>query len=1069
MKINYFLLLLLFLVGVDTNAKPADKYAALTKSGNLKPSIVKLSLEEEANILKRGGVSVPKEFEATLFAPWQTANYPVYVAASPSGDLYVSSDGCGSLGRDSDRGRVLRLRDKDGDGRADEVTEFIPSINSPRGLIWDHDRLYLLHPPHVSVFFDRDGDGVAEENKRLISNIAFGFKDRPADHTTNGLDLGVDGWIYVAGGDFGFMKAIGTDGRTLQNRGGGVYRFRPDGSGLELFSYGTRNILATPASPLLDLFGRDNTNDGGGWNVRFHHFSGLDDHGYPRLYLNFADEIIAPLADYGGGSGCGGVYIHEPGFPKDWANAPFTCDWGTAGLYRHSVQRKGAGFIETEKPKKLISISRPTDADVDGFSRVYQASWKGPSSFNWAGPEHGFVVQVKPKGYQPKDLPKFDQLSDLELIKLFESPSQVRAIAAQRTLLRRPENQTTSNALDLLAGNKSKELRSRVIALYTISQRGLSSKDSQRVIGQLKPLAQDPSIAPFLMRILGDFGIDEVTAGRPGSSPAEWLKKGALSADPRTRLEAIFSAVRQRKESVKDAISDSLGHNDETLAHVAYRGISLLGAYKPALAKFTDPNSSEAEKRGAALALMRIHKPQVVDALIEKLKDPKSPIFFHTFKTLARLYHQEKEWDGKHWSGRPDNRGPYYEMVTWAESDRILAALRNALNKLPQNRVGVFFSIMSKNRIEDNQSLLRMVELAQKDSSLVPTLASQLVDKGDIPPSALKVLASSVNNSKLESIVLTQIVKCLLKPADSQYLTAIIEALILIERRGDRIALRPAKESFLKNNRKLDQYHHELIKLAKGDPAKSATRWAYFGLVDISSRKNAIAEAKANSLSFIDECWKTPSQKALLINVLVDLRNRSYDQVIIDSANDSNPSVSQAAQRAMRHLKIEAIKKDTSPQVSSLEPEQALAQIKAMKGDVSLGEAIFTKAACSSCHTVREDEPQKGPYLGNIASIYPRNELAEAILHPNKTIAQGFATNLVTMKDNRAVMGFVTSETPDKLVMRDMASQEHTLVKSEVANRTTLPNSMMPAGLMNPFSVKEFASLLDYVVGLSKQ
>ena len=51
----------------------------------------------------------------------------------PNGDLYVSSDGCGSLGRDADRGRVLRLRDKDGDGRADEVTEFIASIDSPRG------------------------------------------------------------------------------------------------------------------------------------------------------------------------------------------------------------------------------------------------------------------------------------------------------------------------------------------------------------------------------------------------------------------------------------------------------------------------------------------------------------------------------------------------------------------------------------------------------------------------------------------------------------------------------------------------------------------------------------------------------------------------------------------------------------------------------------------------------------------------------------------------------------------------------------------------------------------------
>jgi len=65
----------------------------------------------------------------------------------------------------------------------------------------------------------------------------YGFEDRPADHTTNGLSLGIDGWLYIAGGDFGFMKAAGTDGRTLQHRGGGVIRVRPDGSGLEIYRH----------------------------------------------------------------------------------------------------------------------------------------------------------------------------------------------------------------------------------------------------------------------------------------------------------------------------------------------------------------------------------------------------------------------------------------------------------------------------------------------------------------------------------------------------------------------------------------------------------------------------------------------------------------------------------------------------------------------------------------------------------------------------------------------------------------------------------------------------------------
>ncbi len=85
--------------------------------------------------------------------------------------------------------------------------------------------------------------------------------------------MGLDGYLYVAVGDFGFMQAEGTDGRRLQLRGGGVVRLKPDGSDLQLYSIGTRNILEVAISPTLELFARDNTNDGGGWNVRFHHFT----------------------------------------------------------------------------------------------------------------------------------------------------------------------------------------------------------------------------------------------------------------------------------------------------------------------------------------------------------------------------------------------------------------------------------------------------------------------------------------------------------------------------------------------------------------------------------------------------------------------------------------------------------------------------------------------------------------------------------------------------------------------------------------------------------------------------
>ena len=364
---------------------------------------------KEAALLKE--VKVADGFEATLFAAPPAVNYPVFVAAAPDGTLYVSSDGDGSLGREPHLGRVLRLRDLDDDGRADEVKVFVADVDSPRGLAWDHDRLYLLHPPHLSVYLDQDGDGVAEKEQVLVKNIAFGFKDRPADHTSNGIELGMDGWIYAAIGDFGFMEAEGTDGRKLQLRGGGVVRVRPDGTGLELFSRGTRNILEVAVSPLLDGFARDNTNDGGGWDVRFHHFSGLEEHGYPSLFRNFPEDIVPPLSDYGGGSGCGAAWIDEPGWPAEWNNAPYTADWGHGAIYKHTVEPRGATFAETKKPAALIRMPRPTDLDVDANSAIYAASWRG-ATFTWTGPDVGFIARVTPKGFHPEPLPDFDHASD---------------------------------------------------------------------------------------------------------------------------------------------------------------------------------------------------------------------------------------------------------------------------------------------------------------------------------------------------------------------------------------------------------------------------------------------------------------------------------------------------------------------------------------------------------------------------------------------------------------------------------------------------------------------------------
>ena len=283
-----------------------------------------LAPRTEAEILK--SVTLPEGYAATVFALPPMGGYPTSVSAAIDGTIFVAIDENGSLGRDRNTaekqpGRVVRMRDTDGDGRADEFKTFA-EMESPRGVIWDGPSgtapgtLYVMHPPNLTAYTDTDGDGKSDQQEDILTGLGFDLDFRGADHTTNGCRLAIDGFIYIAVGDYGFVNAKAKDGTTLTNRGGGIVRIRPDGTGFEIVSRGQRNIYDVAVSPTLDLFTRDNTNDGGGWNVRLSFVPPGAHMGYPYWFKNFPEDILQPLADLGGGSPCGALCSMNPACPR---------------------------------------------------------------------------------------------------------------------------------------------------------------------------------------------------------------------------------------------------------------------------------------------------------------------------------------------------------------------------------------------------------------------------------------------------------------------------------------------------------------------------------------------------------------------------------------------------------------------------------------------------------------------------------------------------------------------------------------------------------------------------------
>jgi putative membrane-bound dehydrogenase-like protein len=1004
-------------------------------------------------------VKAPTDFEVSIFATPPAVNYPVFVAADVDGTLYVSSDGNGSLDRKPHLGRVLRVRDTDNDGRADEVKAFVPDVDSPRGLVWDHDRLYLLHPPDVSVFHDRDRDGIAESRETLVRGIAFTFKDRPADHSSNGLEMGVDGWLYAAIGDFGFLEAVGTDGRKLQLRGGGVVRFRPDGSDLELWADGTRNILEVAVSPLLDGFARDNTNDGGGWDVRFHHFSGLTQHGYPRLFKNFADEIIQPLADYGGGSGCGAAWIDEEGIPSRWNNAAFTADWGREWIYHHRLKPNGATF--TVEQQEFLRLPRVTDLDADGRGNIYAASWKG-ASFTWAGPDVGFLVRLKPRNFIPDPVPDYESLTETQLSRELNHPSHRRRLAAQRALIRRGQGMAVENNPPLFLdwiNDPTQPLAVSVAAIFGLKQAAPQSANSL-----LERLANIPRIRPWILRALAD---------RPeliGNVRLTTFTDALDVPDPRARKEALLALARLRQASAAPLMLRRVADPDPVVAHAAVQTLIQLRAAAPCLDALDASQTPPAIRTGALRILQSIHEPEVVDALIRRLHQKSEPARRADLITaLCRLHFIEGPWKGDSWGTRPDTRGPFYQPETWSASPRIADALDAALRKADGPETAHLAREIARHRIPAAQAIDLFLARATADPSITPALAAQLSLEDTLPPAAVPILARFIASEDAAEAPRAQAAIALTRSDNPAAWHALLAAYDKVQQVKTENNLAEKARSAVLNSPALDRIHPTLAEVAARTNGPASTL-ADALLLRLASRRNAPTDAREAAANALDSGWQEPRRRTQIIRAATRIGDASRAMAIALALDDPDAEVANAARDAVQRLRInpDKLKAEAGQAtLADLPTATVLNRVATLTGDPARGEQLFTQLSCQGCHTVRPDEPLKGPFLGTIAQTYRRLELAEAILIPNKSLAQGFITHHFELADGSEIDGFVIQEAADAVTIRTVTAEERRIPVPQIVAREKQQRSLMPEGLAAGLTLGEFASLLDYLQALS--
>ena len=959
---------------------------------------------------------VPADLKSEQFSGSDVAPCPAVICAAPTGEVFVGVDLQGSLGKTAHQGKIVRLIDTDGDGKADQHSDYA-TIDNPRGLISIGDKLYVLHctlkdgKPYgqqVSVYTDANNDGVADgAPKALIKGIGNPkfVQSRGADHCTNNIRLGIDGWIYIAVGDFGFIDAEGTDGKKLSMHGGGVVRFRPDGSELETFIHGTRNVYDVSIDPFMNIFTRENTNDGVGWWVRVSHYIQSAEYGYPSLYTNFPEDMLPSLGEYGGGSGVGAMYLQEPTWPSAYNNLHLLADWGTSQIYKQELTANGASFTTKQSP--LIRTSQVTDLDMDASGRMYIAQWAGAGYKG--NKSKGFVDCVVPKNWKYEAFPKLSSVSDAQLITFLKSASITKRTYASQEILRR-QSKSSSSVLKTLIADKKNSREARVAAVYTLAQ--LKGKS---VLSELQSIARDKDLREHAIRCM----TDRLDVAKEAN--VKFLAAMLKDKDARVQVAAAVALGRTAKKEAA-----------EPLVALAKPGRATAVAQKeiPKEAFISKPVSSKQQEvlidadissfkifylivggRGPSLAW--------VDPVIHT-KDGKK-IDLLSLKWISGTTYKGEIKVNKSGKTLQDNKSRALKGLGITPNSVIEYALpKNAVRFTARGVITKTKKIKGSLKFVVSPKLYAAVAPSKPHSTanadvILPHISRQALLSLDARAVAIAGL-NSKDSLKISGALAT------LKFMHS---ADVVEALITKAKTSEAKLKRKIAETLIRLHQREVDYDGSTWWSTRPDP-----HGPYFYPVDWAGT-NAISQYVTSYIKTL-----SASDKDSLVAEIK--RNKAYIAPFNARPKGSNKSV---------------------PLVGNTAIEDMIIYVGKAKGNASKGKKIIAKVGCVACHNITPKDVVKAPDLAKLGHM-SKDEIAEAILKPGNTIAPSWVN--ITMKDGAIHMGTMIKKDAKQIVVNNIAGMSTKLDAKQV--KAIAPGlNMMSLHLVDGLKLQEFADLIEYL------
>ncbi|MDB4459084.1 c-type cytochrome, partial [bacterium] len=141
-------------------------------------------------------------------------------------------------------------------------------------------------------------------------------------------------------------------------------------------------------------------------------------------------------------------------------------------------------------------------------------------------------------------------------------------------------------------------------------------------------------------------------------------------------------------------------------------------------------------------------------------------------------------------------------------------------------------------------------------------------------------------------------------------------------------------------------------------------------------------------------------------------------------------------------------------------------------GLAAAGELVFRRqaSACAACHGIGSVGPAIGPNLVAVGAAADTAYMIEAILEPNKSIAEHYENTMFMLNDGMVQTGVITHKTDREVVIRDSTIPDGEIhIPISNIRKTKTMASLMPAGLANQLtSRQEFLDLAKFLSQLGK-